>query len=72
MKSFLNEMAVVDRSIIDQDDTKIIQTFRYGNPSYSVNDNKLILDSLFPPFQIWHLIIWGSRLETVTFDNDLS
>ena len=52
MKSFLNEMAIVDRSIIDQDDTKIIQTFRYGNPSYSVNDNKLILDSLFPPFQI--------------------
>ena len=24
---------------------KIIQTFLYGNPSYSVNDNKLILDA---------------------------
>ena len=71
MKSFLNEMAIVDRSIIDQDDIKIIQTFLYINPSYSVND-KLILDSPFPPFQIWRLIIWGSRLETVTFDNDLS
>ena len=71
MKSFLNEMAIVDRSIIDQDDIKIIQTFLYRNPTYSVND-KLILDSPFPPFQIWRLIIWGSRLETVTFDNDLS
>ena len=43
--TFLNEIAIVDRSIIDQDDIKIIQTFLYGNPSYSVNDNKLILDA---------------------------
>ena len=40
-----NEIAIVDRSIIDQDDIKIIQTFLYGNPSYSVNDNRLILDA---------------------------
>ena len=43
--TFLNEIAIVDRSIIDQDDIKIIQTFLYGNPTYSVNDNKLILDA---------------------------
>ena len=43
--TFRNEIAIVDRSIIDQDDIKIIQTFLYGNPSYSVNDNKLILDA---------------------------
>ena len=44
--SFLNEIAIVDRSIIDQDEIKIIQTFHYGNPTYSVNDNKLILDAV--------------------------
>ena len=43
--TFLNEIAIVDRSIIDQDEIKIIQTFLYGNPSYSVSDNKLILDA---------------------------
>ena len=43
--TFLNEIAIVDRSIIDQDEIKIIQTFLYGNPTYSVNDNKLILDA---------------------------
>ena len=42
--TFLNEIAIVDRSIINQD-IKIIQTFLYGNPSYSVNDNRLILDA---------------------------
>ena len=42
---FLNEIAIVDRSIIDQEEIKIIQTFFYGNPTYSVNDNKLILDA---------------------------
>ena len=35
--TFLNEIAIVDRSIIDQDEIKIIQTFLYGNPTYSVN-----------------------------------
>ena len=29
--TFLNEIAIVDRSIIDQDEIKIIQTFLYGN-----------------------------------------
>ena len=29
--SFLNEIVIVDRSIIDQDEIKIIQTFVYGN-----------------------------------------
>ena len=43
--TFLNEIANVDRSIIDQDEIKIIQTFLYGNPTYSVNDNKLVLDA---------------------------
>ena len=43
--TFLNAIAIVDRSITDQDDIKIIQTFLYGNPSYSVSDNKLILDA---------------------------
>ena len=41
--TFFNEIAIVDRSIIDQDEMKI--TFLYGNPTYSVNDNKLILDA---------------------------
>ena len=41
----LKEIAIVDRSIIDQDEIKIIQTFLYGNPTYSINDNKLILDA---------------------------
>ena len=41
---FLNEIAIVNRSTIDQDEIKIIQTFLYGNPTYSVND-KLILDA---------------------------
>ena len=30
---------------MDQDETKIIRTFLYENPTYSVNDNKLILDA---------------------------
>ena len=42
---FLNEIAIVDRSIIDEDEIKIIQTFLYRNPTYSVNDNKLIFDA---------------------------
>ena len=42
---FLNEIAIADRSIIDQDEIKIIQTLLYGNPTYSVNGNKLILDA---------------------------
>ena len=37
-------MTIFDSSIIDQDEIKIIQTFLYGNPTYSVND-KLILDA---------------------------
>ena len=43
--TFLNEIAIVDRSIFDQDEIKIIQTFLYGNPTSSVNDNKLITDA---------------------------
>ena len=41
--TFHNDIAIVDRSIIDQDEIKIIQAFLYGNPTYSVNDNKLTL-----------------------------
>ena len=33
-KTFLNEITIVDISIIDQDDIKIIQIFLYGNPTY--------------------------------------
>ena len=40
----LNEIAIVDRSII-KDEIKIIQTLLYGNPTYSVNYNTLILDA---------------------------
>ena len=43
--AFLNEIAMVDRSIIDQEEIKIIQTLLYDNPTYSVNDNKLIFDA---------------------------
>ena len=43
--TFLNKIAIVDRSIVDPDEIKIIQTFLYGNPTYSVNDKKLILDA---------------------------
>ena len=43
--TFLNEIAIVDRPIINQDEIKSIQTFLYGKPNYSVNDNKLILDA---------------------------
>ena len=42
---FPNEIRIVDRSIIDQDEIKIIQTFLYGNPIHSVNDSKLISDT---------------------------
>ena len=43
--TFLDEIAIVDRSIIDQGEIKIIETFLYGNPIYSVNDKKIILDA---------------------------
>ena len=43
--TFLNEISVTDRSIIDEDEIKIIQTLLYGNSIYSANDNKLILDA---------------------------
>ena len=43
--NFLNKIEIVDRSIIDQDEIKIIQIFFFGNPTYSVNDYKLILDA---------------------------
>ena len=36
---------MVDRSIIDQDEIKIIQSFLNGNLTYSVKDSKLILDT---------------------------
>ena len=39
-----NEIAIVGRPIINQDEIKIIQTLLYGSPTYSVND-KLILDA---------------------------
>ena len=43
--TFLNEIAIVDRSIIDQAGIKIVQIFLYGNSTCAVNDNKLILDA---------------------------
>ena len=38
--TFHNEIAIADRFIIDQDEIKIIQTFLYGNPTYSVNNSR--------------------------------
>ena len=32
----MNEIASIDKSIVDQDEIKIIQTFLFGNPIYSV------------------------------------
>ena len=43
--TFLSKIVIVDRSIIDQDEIKIIQNFIYGNSTHSVNDNRLILDA---------------------------
>ena len=43
--TFFNEITIADRSIIDQEKIKIIQTFLYGDPTYSVNNNKLILEA---------------------------
>ena len=43
--TFLDEIAIVDRSIIDQGEIKITETFLYGNPIYSINDKKIILDA---------------------------
>ena len=58
--TFLNEIAIIDRSIIDQDDIKIIQTFLYGDPTYSVNDNKLILDASIKVY-FGNRKIWGTN-----------
>ena len=43
--TFLNEIASIDRSVIDQEENKVIQTFLYDNRTYSFNKNKLILDT---------------------------
>ena len=43
--AFLNEIATVKRSIIFQNEIKIIQFFLYGNPIYSVIVNNLIADA---------------------------
>ena len=43
--TFLNEIAVIDNLIIDQGEIKIIQTFLYGNSTYSVSDFELIFDA---------------------------
>ena len=40
--TFLSEISRTDRSIIDYDEIKIIQTFIYGNLTYSFNNNQLI------------------------------
>ena len=43
--TFLNEIAIAGRLIIDLDKVKIIQTFLYGDLTYSANKSKLILDA---------------------------
>ena len=43
--TFLNEIGIIDRSIIDQDEIKISQTFLCVKQIFSVNNNKLILDA---------------------------
>ena len=40
----LNKIARIERSITDRDKMKIIQTFLYGNSTYSSNNITLILD----------------------------
>ena len=42
--TFLKGIASIHRSIIDKDEMKVIRTFLYGNSTYSVNNNKLILE----------------------------
>ena len=39
--TFLSEITIAARSIIDENKIKVIQNFLYGNPTYSVNDNKI-------------------------------
>ena len=41
----MKSQSIADRSIIDQNEVKIIQTFLYGDPTCSVKDKKLILDA---------------------------
>ena len=41
----MSQIEIADRSIIDQDGIKIIQTFLYISPTCSVNDNKLNRDT---------------------------
>ena len=42
--TILNKIVSIGKSIIDQTKIKIIQTFFYGNPTYSSVNNELILD----------------------------
>ena len=42
--TILNKIVSIGKSIIDQPKIKIIQTFFYGNPTYSSVNNELILD----------------------------
>ena len=44
--TFLNEIAIADGSIIGQDKIKILNNFLCGNPTYSVNDSRLITSHL--------------------------
>ena len=41
----MSQIAIADRSIIDQDGIKIIQTFLYISTTCSANDNKLNHDT---------------------------
>ena len=43
--TFLSEIASTGTSVIDQDENKVIQTFIYGNRTYSFKKNKLIIDA---------------------------
>ena len=67
--TLLNEVAIGDRPIIDQDDIKIIQTFLYGNPTYSFNVNKLILKCKYKVYfgnqKIWQTNFLGERVIAV-------
>lgn len=44
-KRGVHKIKGIGKSIIEQDEIKIIKTFLYGYPTYSFNNNKLVRDA---------------------------
>ena len=59
-----NEIAIIDRSIFNQDEVKFIQTFPHGNLTYSVNSCQK--GTLQPFFIIFIIIIIYKKVQNVT------